>query len=112
MGICADWTCRTPVGTLHWYLVNFHPSRPKEIMIANAVYLMMYGTFRVAIVYYILHVFGSQTGHSAVEAFLRLRTSCRLGTATIGVTNSVWFILGVRKFVRRYLSNVTRRKGL
>ena len=81
-------------------------------MIANALYLIMYGIFRVSLLGWILHVMGSQTGHSAIGAFLRLRTSCRLGTATIGIANSIWFILGVRKFAGRCQSNVTLRKRI
>ncbi|KAG9237303.1 TLC domain-containing protein [Amylocarpus encephaloides] len=102
----------TPIGTLHWYLVNFQPSRGRAIMVANAAYLLMYGVFRVSIVPWILHVFGSQTGYSAMEAFLKLRMSCLLGTATIGISNSIWFILGIKKFVQRYQRNVMPRKGI
>lgn len=80
-------------------------------MVANAVYLLMYGVFRVAIVPWILYVFGSQTGYSAIEAFSQLRMSCKLGTATIGISNLTWFILGVKKFLRRYQSNITLKKG-
>ena len=81
-------------------------------MVTNAVYLVMYGVFRVSIVPWILHVFGTQTGHSSMEAFLKLRMSCRVGTATIGILNSIWFIFGIRKFVRRYQRNATPRKGM
>lgn len=102
---------RTPVGTLHWYLVNFQCAWRKLIMIANAVYLIMYGIFRVGVVYWILHVFGSQTGHSAIGAFWRLRTTCWLGTSTIGIANLIWFILGLRKFAGRYLTSDKLRKG-
>lgn len=78
-------------------------------MVTNAVYLVMYGVFRLSIVPWILHVFGTQTGHSSMEAFLKLRMSCRVGTATIGILNSIWFI---RKFVRRYQRKATPRKGM
>ena len=81
-------------------------------MVANALYLLMYGVFRVAIVPWILHVFGSQVGYSAIEAFWKLRMSCRLGTATIGISNLIWFILGIKKFGGRYQSNATPRKGI
>ena len=113
-GLPADsqcWNYRTPIGTLHWYLVNFQPSRRRAIMVANVIYLLMYGVCRVYIVRWILQILGSQTGHSAWEAFVRLRTSCQLGTATIGVANSVWLILGIRNFVRRYLSSAMVKKG-
>lgn len=81
-------------------------------MVANAVYLLMYGVFRVSIVPWILHVYGSQKGYSAIEAFLKLRVPCRLGTATIGLSNSIWFILGINKFVRHYQSHATPTKGI
>ncbi len=81
-------------------------------MVVNALYLLMYGVFRVSIVPWILHVFGSQTGYSTIEAFRNLRMSCQLGTATIGISNLTWFILGIKKFVRRYHSNATPRKGI
>jgi hypothetical protein len=81
-------------------------------MLANAVYLLMYGVFRVAIVPWILHVFGSQAGYSTIEAFRSLRMACQLGTATIGISNLAWFTLGIKKFVKRYQSNATPQKAI
>jgi hypothetical protein len=72
-------------------------------MAANFTYLLTYGVCRVYVVYLVLQVLGSQTGHTTLGTFARLRTSCRLGTATIGVANLVWLALGVKKFVTRYL---------
>lgn len=80
-------------------------------MMANAGYLLTYGACRVYIVYLVLQVLGSQTGHTALRAFARLRTSCQVGTATIGMANFVWLTLGVRSFVRRYLSSTVPKKG-
>lgn len=82
------------------------------IMIVNAIYLAMYGIFRVSILGWILHVMGSQTGHSAIGAFSRLRTSCRLGTASIGITNLLWFALSIRKFANRYRGSVVQKKSI
>ncbi|KAH7381004.1 hypothetical protein BKA64DRAFT_226551 [Cadophora sp. MPI-SDFR-AT-0126] len=48
----------SPFGTLHWYLVNFRPERWKGIMITNALYLLIYGIFRVSIIGWVLHVMG------------------------------------------------------
>lgn len=93
----------TPVGTLHWYLVNFRPGGRRAIVGANVAYLVAYAVFRVGLVYWVLRLFGEQSGESALGAFGRLRLACRVGTATMGVTNLVWLGMGVRGFARRYL---------
>ncbi|KAJ8098890.1 hypothetical protein POJ06DRAFT_258262 [Lipomyces tetrasporus] len=100
----------TPIGTTHWYLVNFQPLRRRAILLANFLYLTVYAVFRVYLVYWILDVFGSWTGHSAIEAFRRLPLPCRMGTGTIGAANSIWLIMGVRKFMRRYTSRARASK--
>lgn len=88
---------------MHWFLVNNRPLWRRTILLLNCAYLLVYGIFRIGAVYWVLAVFGAQTGKSAGEAFMDLRTTCRLGTATIGIANSRWFILSLRKFGRRYL---------
>ncbi|KAK9321350.1 hypothetical protein V1517DRAFT_176115 [Lipomyces orientalis] len=100
----------TPIGTLHWYLVNFQPLRRRAILVANFIYLTIYAVFRVYLVYWVVDVFGSWTGHSAIEAFRRLPLPCRMGTGTIGMANSIWLIMGVRKFMRRYTSRARATK--
>jgi len=100
----------TPAGTLHWYLVNFRPEKKSAIMGANVAYLLAYAAFRVYLIYWILRVFGEQTGESAFGAYRRLRLSCQMGTATIGVTNSVWLMMSMKKFVRRYLRTTPPKK--
>ncbi|KAK9243931.1 hypothetical protein V1506DRAFT_350175 [Lipomyces tetrasporus] len=100
----------TPIGTTHWYLVNVQPLRRRAILLANFLYLTVYAVFRVYLVYRILDVFGSWTGHSAIEAFRRLPLPCRMGTGTIGAANSIWLIMGVRKFMRRYTSRARASK--
>jgi len=100
----------TPVGTLHWYLVNFQPGRRRVIGVVNVAYLIAYVVFRVGLIYWVLRVFGEQTGESALGAFRRLRLACRMGTATIGVMNSVWLGMSVRGFARRYLRGTPPKK--
>ena len=102
----------TPIGTLHWYLVNFRPEKKTAIMAANVVYLVAYAAFRVYLIYWIVRVFGKQTGESAVGAFRRLRLSCQMGTATIGITNSIWLMMSMKKFARRYLRTTPPKKAI
>ncbi|MCJ1244426.1 hypothetical protein MMC30_001624 [Trapelia coarctata] len=102
----------TPVGTLHWYLVNFRPGKKTAIMVANVAYLVAYAAFRVYLIYWILSAFGEQTRESAFGAYRRLRLSCQIGTATIGVTNSIWLMMSVRKFSRRYLRVTPPKKAV
>ena len=100
----------TPVGTFHWYFVNFRPEKKRAIIGFNVAYLVAYATFRVYLIYWILRVFGEQTGESAFGAYRRLRLSCQMGTATIGLTNSIWLMMSVKKFVRRYLQTAPAKK--
>lgn len=102
----------TPVGTLHWYLYNFRRSWRLTILAVNTTYLATYGLCRVYLVYWILHVFGFHTGHSAIETFRRLRLPCQMGTSAIGITNTIWLILSLRQFKRRYLTGESWKKGL
>jgi TLC domain len=93
----------SPIGTVRWYLVNFRPGYHRAIMAATVAYLAMYGVSRVYLIYYILQIFGAQRGHSAMQAFARLRTPCQLGTGAIGVVNSTWLIMGISRFLTRDL---------
>ncbi len=81
------------------------------ILLSNVGYLVTYALCRVYLVFWVLQVFGAQTGRTAIEAFRELRMSCKLGTAGIAVANSVWLGLAVRKFWRRYgISGTGERK--
>jgi hypothetical protein len=93
----------SPIGTLRWYLVNFRPGYQRAIMAANIAYLAMYGLCRVYLIYYILQIFGAQRGLSAMQAFARLRTPCKLGTGTMGVVNSTWLIMSISRLLTRDL---------
>jgi hypothetical protein len=93
----------SPVGTIRWFLVNFRPDYRRAIMAATVAYLATYGLCRVYLIYYILRIVGAQRGHSAIQAFTRLRTPCKLGTGAIGVVNSAWLITGISRFLTRDL---------
>ena len=100
----------SPFGTLRWFLVNFKPDARRMIMITTVAYLTTYGLCRVYLVYYILNVFGAQKGRSALEAFVKLKWHCQLGTGVMAVTNTAWFIMGVSNFVKRCLIRVSGNK--
>lgn len=67
-------------------------------------YLAMYGLCRVYIVYWILRIYGLWTGDSAIAAFTRLPRPCKIGLSTIAGANTAWWIMGIRKFMRRHVS--------
>lgn len=73
----------------------------------HLAYIITYGVSRVYLIYWILRVFGSWTGRSAVSAFLDLPLQCRLGTGAIGVANTLWLLTAARKFLKRYLGGKT-----
>jgi hypothetical protein len=93
----------SPIGSLRWYLVNFRPAYQQAIMAATVAYLGMYGLCRVYLIYYILRIFGAQRGHSAMQAFARLRIPCKLGTGTMWLVNSTWLIMGISRLLTRGL---------
>lgn len=96
-------TFSTPIGTLHWFLAKFHASWRASICITHGAYLLHYAVARVYLLYYILKIYGAWTGQSAVESFAHLHRPCQIGTGVIGVSNAVWLVLGLRKFIRKYL---------
>ena len=93
----------SPIGTVRWYLVNFRPGYKRAITTATVAYLAMYGVCRVYLLYYILRSFGAQRGHSAMQAFARLRLPCKLGTGAMGAVNSTWLLLGIWRLLTRNL---------
>jgi len=101
----------SPWGTLRSFLVTFKPDARRAIMITTVVYLTIFGTCRVYLVYYILNVFGAQKGRNAFEAFVKLRWHCQFGTGAIAVVNTAWLILGVSNFAKRYLVGVSLNKN-
>lgn len=102
----------TPMGTLHWFLVKFHPSRRLSIRVTHGLYLATYAVFRVYLMYGILKIYGAWSGWSAFEAFTHLRWQCQLGTGTIGVANTVWLLIGIKKFIRRFIASAKDSKSL
>lgn len=94
---------RTPIGTLHWYLVKFRPSHRASIFITHTLYLATYALARVYLIYGIVRVYGAWLNLSTAEAFLHLRWHCQLGTSVIGGSNASWLLGGLRKFVRKYI---------
>ena len=100
----------SPYGTLRWFLVNFKPDERRMIITTTVAYLAIYGLCRVYLVYYILNVFGAQKGRNALEAFVKLKWHCQLGTGAMAVVNTAWFIMGVSNFAKRYLSRVSGSK--
>lgn len=93
----------SPIGTVRWYLVNFRPAYRRAIMASTVAYLAMYGICRVYLIHYILGMFGAQQGHSALQAFARLRVPCKIGTGTMGAVNMAWLIVGISRFLTRDL---------
>ena len=100
----------SPFGTLRWFLVNFGPDARRLILVTTVAYLATYGLCRVYLIYYILETFGAQKGRSAVEAFMRLKWHCQLGTGAMGLVNTAWFIMGLSRFTRRYSRGVPGNK--
>ncbi|KAA8645256.1 hypothetical protein EYZ11_007784 [Aspergillus tanneri] len=100
----------TPIGTLHWYLVNFHRSWRSGVCITYGAYLATYAVARVYLLYWILSIYGSWTGQSAIEAFRHLRWQCQLGTGIMGTTNTFWLLIGLRKFIKQYLTSYNTKR--
>ena len=94
---------------MHWLLVNNRPLWRRTILLLNCAYLLVYGIFRIGVVYWVLAVFGAQTEKSAEKAFMDLCTTCHLSMTTIGIANSQWFIFSLRKFGRWYLGQDVRK---
>ena len=76
------------------------------------MYLATYGVCRVYLLYWILGVYGSHVGYTATETFKQLRLPCQLGTATIGLTNTMWLVGGLRKFFLRHIRGDLAKKGV
>lgn len=91
------------MGTLHWFLARFHPSKRASICITYGLYLLHYAIARVYLLYYIVRLYGAWIGKSAFETFAGLPLPCQIGTGVIGATNTIWLLLGMRKFARKYL---------
>jgi hypothetical protein len=100
----------SPFGTLRWFLVSFRPDARRLILVTTVTYLTMYGLCRVYLIYYILKIFGAQKGRNAVEAFMRLKWHCQLGTGVMGLVNTAWFTMGLSNFTRRYFRGVPGNK--
>jgi hypothetical protein len=92
----------TPIGALHWYLVNFRPSAKKAIFRTNLAYLIMYALCRVYLPVWILEMYGKQTGHGVLEVWKRLRMPCKLGMSGLAIVNALWLGMACKKFWRRY----------
>ncbi len=101
-GKLTNVTFSTPIGTLHWFLAKFHASWRASICITHGAYLIHYAVARVYLLYYILKIYGAWTGQTAVESFAHLHRPCQIGTGVIGISNTVWLVLGLRKFIRKY----------
>lgn len=91
------------MGTLHWFLARFHPSWRASICATYGLYLLHYALARVYLLYYIVKLYGAWVGKSAFEAFTQLPLQCQMGTGVIGAANTVWLLIGMRKFARKYL---------
>ena len=98
----------SPFGTMRWFLINFRPDLRSSTKALTVAYVVAFGTFRVGLIYYILRIFGQQMGISALEAYQSLRMPCKIGTSSLALVNTAWFINAVRSFVVRELA--TRRK--
>ena len=94
----------SPFGTLRWLLINFRPDLKRAIKALTVAYLIVFGTCRVGLVYYILKVFGIQMDISTLQAFQRLRLPCKLGMSSLGLVNTVWLLNATRSFIVREFS--------
>lgn len=91
------------MGTLYWFLTKFRPSYRASICTTFGLYLVHYALARVYLLYYILKLYGAWVGKSAFGAFAQLPLQCKVGTGVIGAANTVWLLIGMRKFARKYL---------
>lgn len=91
------------MGTLHWFLARFHPSWRASICTTYGLYLLHYAIARVYLLYYLVKLYGAWISKSALEAFTQLPLPCQMGTGAIGAANTVWLLIGLRKFARKYL---------
>lgn len=109
MFLCLISWFRTPIGTLHWYLVKFHSAWTKRICVSHGLYIITYAVTRVYLLYGIMRIFGAWTGQSALEAFRTLRWQCKLGTSVIGISNAYWLLGSIRKFARLYITGARKQ---
>lgn len=103
---------RTPIGTLHWYLVRFRPEYRASVCVSHALYLIMYALARVYLPYGMLNIFGAWRGQSAYEALKNLPWECQLGTSAITGANGFWLLWGLKKFMGLYLVGGKHKKIL
>lgn len=78
----------------------------------NAAFLVVFPVCRIYLIWYVLELYGTYYGESAVETFKkRLLLPCRWGTGSLAVMNMLWWITAVRKTVRRGSWFVGREKN-
>lgn len=102
MGVLIRGVGRTPLLNLRWYLINFQPGRRRALEAVNAAFLVVFPVCRIYLIYYVVRLYGSYYGESAVQTFRkRLMLPCQLGTGSLALMNTFWWLTAARRTARR-----------
>lgn len=116
----------SPLGTVRWFLLNFRiseassnerclsePSRKditSALRLTTCAYLVVFAICRLGVFYMIMKTWGDMQGISPFKAWRQLRWQCKLGFSTMVVVNTLWWINGTSKFLRRELKEIWKSK--
>lgn len=116
----------SPLGTVRWFLLNFRvregsvneqdvsETGRKDIAFAlrltTFAYLVVFVICRLGVFYMIMKIWGDMQGISVFKAWYQLRWQCKVGFTAMVVVNTLWWINGTFKFLRRELKETWKSK--
>ncbi|KAK5196615.1 hypothetical protein LTR96_004240 [Exophiala xenobiotica] len=119
----------SPFGTLRWFLLNFTagensgensqramipPKRDRNAVIAlrlaTCAYLLVFAICRIGLFYMIMKIWADMQGENVFRAWWELRWQCNVGFTAMVIINTLWWINGTMKFLRREIRAVGKWK--
>ncbi|KAK7892670.1 hypothetical protein LTR67_006906 [Exophiala xenobiotica] len=118
----------SPLGSLRWFLLNFtaasgssgkaqqtpRPERDRHAAIAlraaTCAYLLVFAICRIGLFYMIMKIWADMQGEGVFRAWWELRWQCNVGFTAMVIINTLWWINGTVKFLRREIRAVGKWK--
>lgn len=121
----------SPFGTLRWFLLNFAatesssgksksqpvattPERDAHATIAlraaTCAYLLIFAICRIGLFYLIMKIWADMQGIGVFRAWRELRWQCNMGFTAMVIINTLWWVTGTVKFLRREIRAVGKSK--
>ncbi|KAJ9496210.1 hypothetical protein H2202_008168 [Exophiala xenobiotica] len=118
----------SPLGSLRWFLLNFtaakgssakaqqtsRSERDRHAVIAlraaTCAYLLVFAICRIGLFYMIMKIWADMKGENVFRTWWELRWQCNVGFTAMVIINTLWWINGTVKFLRREIRGVGKWK--